>query len=38
MILNKDVVSVKEDSFGSESFQIITEIFKSDQIEDYKNI
>ena len=36
MILNEDVVSVKEDSFGSESFQMITEILKSDQIEDYK--
>ena len=36
MILNKDVVSVKEDSFGSESLQKITEILKSDQIEDYK--
>jgi len=35
MILNEDVVSVKEDSFGFESFQMITEILKSDQIEDY---
>jgi DNA-binding transcriptional MerR regulator len=35
-LLNKEIVSINEDLFDSESFQMITEILKPEQIEDYK--
>lgn len=36
MLLNEEVLLVKEASSGAETFQMITEILKPDQIKDYK--
>jgi DNA-binding transcriptional MerR regulator len=37
-LLNEEVVSLNEDLFESDSFQIITEILKPEQIKEYKQI
>ncbi|MDP4144855.1 MAG: MerR family transcriptional regulator [Bacillota bacterium] len=35
-LLSQEIISIKEDTFDSESFQIITEILKPEQVQDYK--